>query len=146
MLNDSWRLTVNSLKTTDDEISPQSCKIIATSVFVFLSWPHPDAEIHTAPACINREMRDQCKRVKGVETVIFSVCHRGKLSGLWAQLEFSLRRGKGKKKRRYYSSSRKTLNPNPLYISSTHDAEQRKCDWFTLCSEHRISSFCSSHF
>lgn len=36
------------------------------------------------------------------------------------------------KEKTHYLSSRKTPNPNPLYISSTHDAEQRKCDCFTL--------------
>lgn len=35
---------------------------------------------------------------------------------------------KRKERKKYYLSSRKTLNPNPLYISSTHDAEQRNCD------------------
>lgn len=37
------------------------------------------------------------------------------------------------------------LNPNPLYISSRHDAEQKNCDRFKLV-EIQISSFalCSS--
>lgn len=43
-----------------------------------------------------------------------------------------LRRRKRGEKITYYLSCRETLNPNPLYISSTHDTEQRTCSCLTL--------------
>lgn len=39
---------------------------------------------------------------------------------------------KEKKKEDITWAVEKLLIQNPLYISSTHDAEQRNCHWFTL--------------